>query len=106
MSEVIHAPYPKKDLHNILSLLKNFKKPIHTLYTPYITLASRTIAFRISLQFIHIFLYILYILCIIYILIYIYIYILGFYRNYFGHKYFCDTFQSSFKEDRETRKQT
>ena len=31
--------------------------------------------------------------------------ILSFFQNYLGHKYSCNTFQSSFKENAETRKQ-
>ena len=44
--EVMYATYPKRDLHNILPLLKVFLKSVYTLYTFYNTLANISIIFH------------------------------------------------------------
>ena len=38
--EVMYTPYPKRDLYNILPLLKVFLKLIYTLYSFYNTLSK------------------------------------------------------------------
>ena len=38
--DVMYAPYPNRDLYNILPLLKDFLKPIYTLYALYNILAN------------------------------------------------------------------
>ena len=42
----MYAPYAKRDLYNVLPLLKVFLKPIYTLYTLYKTLASISVVFQ------------------------------------------------------------
>ena len=92
----------KRSTYYIIFAKSFLKTCTYIIYTLYHT-SIKNKGFYNHLTAIHTyFFYILYILCIIYILIYI----LEFCKNYFGHKYFCDTFQSSFKEDIETRKQT